>query len=80
LNLPSSTATDEEDFTTVAALDFGATVCEEEAGATADEEAGPIGATEEELAAHEAVLQGIEKENKGKACLWRNGQPDSQAG
>ncbi|MBR7069530.1 MAG: DNA polymerase III subunit epsilon [Oxalobacter sp.] len=39
-----------------------------------------LGATEEELAAHEAVLQGIEKENKGKACLWRNGQPDSQAG
>ncbi len=36
-------------------------------------------ATTEELAAHESVLQGIEKENKDKPCLWRDTEPDSQA-
>lgn len=30
-----------------------------------------LSATSEELATHESVLDGIEKDNKGKACLWR---------
>ncbi len=36
-------------------------------------------ASEEELAAHEAVLEGIEKGNKGKACIWRGETADHQA-
>ncbi len=56
---------------------------------TASDEAGSIGdqtpvivlsATEEELKAHEAVLDAIEKENKGKTCIWRQEEtPETKA-
>ena len=36
-------------------------------------------ASDEELAAHEAVLEGIEKANKGKACIWHEASSDHQA-
>lgn len=35
-------------------------------------------ASEEELAAHESVLEGIEKANKGKPCVWRQEPSDVQ--
>ncbi len=48
---------------------------------SADEDRMPIivlKASAEELVAHEAVLEEIEKENKGKVCIWRSGTTDHQ--